>query len=90
MFSKTTLVASGVGSGDALVDEQLIARIIKALNYLYSITVQPEDFSFTFGGRDDVPNSFVLKVKVPTPTTENLGEEMSAALEELLGRNGLR
>jgi hypothetical protein len=90
IFSGTTLLTTGVGSGDASADEQLIARIIRAFNYLYSITVQPGDFSVKFGGRDDVPNSFALTVKVPTPETEKLGEEMAAALEELLGRNGLR
>jgi hypothetical protein len=96
-FSKTTLLAIGAGSGDTSADEQLITRIIRAFNYLYSINVQPGDFSVKFGGRDDIPNSFVLTVKVPTPATQQvgplgatLGEEMAAALEELLRRNGLR
>ena len=90
MFSRVTLSASGTGSGDAEADERLIGRIIKAFNYLYSTNVQPGDFRVRFGARDDVHNSFTLIVNVPPPATVHLGEEMKAALEELLRRNGLR
>lgn len=86
MFSRATILTTGTGSGDAEADERLVGRVIKAFNHLYSTNVQPVDFSVKFG----VNNSFVLKVNLPIPATEQLGEEMTAALDELLTRNGLR
>jgi hypothetical protein len=82
---KLTLKAFGTGSGNEAADRVTIGKVIKAFNYLYSTNVSEGDFTTTFTGR-----SFVLSVKVPMPDSERLGEEMAAALEELLGRNGLR